>query len=64
MFQLNRTLAAHQMSVVTTEVRANTYSNANIMITMTAGSAWVLTSGQTANNATNDPAAHLAMQEE
>jgi C1A family cysteine protease len=58
----SRVLASHQMSVVTTEVRADTYSNANILITVTAGSGRVMVSGQTANNTTNDPAAHIAVQ--
>jgi predicted S18 family serine protease len=50
------------MSVVTTEVRANTYSNANIVITVTSGTGRVVVSGQTAHNVSNDPAAHIAVQ--
>jgi osmotically-inducible protein OsmY len=59
---ISRTLAAYQMNVVTTEVRADTYSNANIIVTVPSGSGRVLASGQTANNTSNDPAAHLAVQ--
>ena len=57
-----RTLAGYEMNVVTTEVRANTYSNANVVITVTSGTGTVLVSGQTANNISNDPAAHIAVQ--
>jgi len=54
--------AAQQMSVVTSGVRANSYSNATILLTMTSGSAWIVAWCQTANNASNDPASHLVVQ--
>jgi hypothetical protein len=57
-----RTLAANQAGVISTEVRADTYSNANVMITVTAGSGRVMAAGFTANNVSNDPAAHIAVQ--
>jgi hypothetical protein len=57
-----RTLAANQAGVISVEVRANTYSNGNIMIIVTAGNGRVMAAGFTANNASNDPAAHIAMQ--
>jgi hypothetical protein len=57
-----RTLAGYEMSVVTAEVRSNTYSNANVVITVTAGTGKVLVTGQTAHNVSNDPAAHVAVQ--
>ena len=50
------------MSVVTSGVRANSYSNATILLTMTSGSAWIVAWCQTANNASNDPASHLVVQ--
>ena len=56
------TLEAHQMIGYVTEVRADTYSNANILITVTAGSGWVLATGQTAHNVSDDPAGHIAVQ--
>ena len=59
---ITRTLAGYEMNVVTTEVRANTYSNATIVIKVTSGTGTVLVSGQTANNISNDPAAHIAVQ--
>ena len=60
---INRVLAGHEMNVVTAEVRANTYSNAIVRVKPTADSVGrVMASGQTANNVTNDPAAHLAVQ--
>jgi hypothetical protein len=57
-----RTLVGHEMVVITTEVRANTYSNANVLITVTSGTGTILVTGQTANNITDDPAAHIAVQ--
>jgi hypothetical protein len=59
---ISRTLAGYQMNTISAEVRANTYSNANILITVTSETGRVLASGQTANNNSNDPAAHLAVQ--
>ncbi|MBU4405698.1 MAG: hypothetical protein L6428_06960 [Candidatus Aminicenantes bacterium] len=43
-------------------MRANTYRNANIMVTVTYGSGQVVCFGAAANNASNDPAFHLAVQ--
>ena len=57
-----RTLAGFQMSVVTTELRASTYSNASVLVEVTAGSGRVMISGQTAHKTSSDPAAHIAVQ--
>jgi hypothetical protein len=59
---INRTLAGHEQNTIVTEVRSNTYSNADFRVTVTGGSGRVIASGQSANNASNDPAAHLAVQ--
>ncbi|MBN2346762.1 MAG: hypothetical protein JXO51_10275 [Candidatus Aminicenantes bacterium] len=59
-----RTLAAHEMSVVASELRQDTYSNATVTVEVTVGSDSVLASGQTAHRMTGDPAAHLAVQAE
>jgi M6 family metalloprotease-like protein len=59
---INRTLAGYEQNTIVTEVRSNTYSNADFRVTVTGGSGRVICSGQSANNASNDPAAHLAVQ--
>jgi hypothetical protein len=59
---INRTLAGYQQSTIVDEVRAYTYDNAKVRIEVTGGSGWVIASGQSANNASNDPAAHVAVQ--
>ena len=43
---------------------ADTYSNTTIVINVTAGRIMVIISGQTANNISNDLAAHVAVQAE
>ena len=58
---INRTLAGYEMSGVG-ELRNYTYSNAFVRITVTGGSGRVMASGQSANNTSNDPAAHVAVQ--
>ncbi len=57
-----RTLAGYEMLGIATELRTNTYSGATIMITATAGSGRVMVAGYTANNVSNDPATHIAVQ--
>jgi hypothetical protein len=59
---ISRTLAGYEQNTIVTEVRSNTYSNADILVNVTGGSGRLIASGQTANNASNDPAAHLAVQ--
>jgi uncharacterized delta-60 repeat protein len=59
---INRTLAGFEQNTIVTEVRSDTYSNADFRITVTGGSGRVIASGQSANNTSNDPAAHLAVQ--
>jgi hypothetical protein len=59
---INRTLAGHETSGISTELRANTFSNATIFITVTSGNGRVLAAGFTAHNVSNDPAAHVAVQ--
>jgi hypothetical protein len=59
---INRTLAGYEQSTIVNEVRANTYDNAKLRVQVTAGSGRVIASGQSANNASNDPAAHVAVQ--
>jgi hypothetical protein len=59
---INRTLAGYEQNTIVDEVRANTYSNADILVTVTGGSGRLIASGQSANNASNDPAAHVAVQ--
>jgi hypothetical protein len=56
-----RTLAGYEMAGVA-GLRDNTYSNAFIGIKVTSGSGRVMASGQSANNVSNDPAAHIAVQ--
>jgi hypothetical protein len=58
---ISRTLQGYEMSGVG-EVRDYTYSNAFIRVTVTGGSGRVIVSGQSANNTSNDPAAHIAVQ--
>jgi subtilisin family serine protease len=59
---IHRSLAGHEQNTIVDEVRANMYSNADIHVAVTAGNGRVIASGQTAHNASNDPAAHLAVQ--
>ncbi|MBN2346067.1 MAG: hypothetical protein JXO51_06720, partial [Candidatus Aminicenantes bacterium] len=59
-----RTLAGSEMSVVASELRQDTYSNATVTVEVTSGSDSVLASGQTAHRTSGDPAAHLAVQAE
>jgi len=59
---ITRTVAGYEMNVITTEVRANTYDNAFVRVEVTSASGRLLISGQSANNTTNDPAAHIAVQ--
>jgi hypothetical protein len=58
---INKTLAGYEMSGVT-GLRDTTYSNAFVRITVTGGAGRVIASGQSANNTSNDPAAHIAVQ--
>jgi len=59
---INRTLAGYEQNTIVDEVRANTYSNGDFLVNVTGGSGRVIASGQSANNASNDPAAHIAVQ--
>jgi hypothetical protein len=59
---INRTLAGYEQNTIVTEVRSNTYSNADFRVTVTGGAGRVIASGQSANNVSNDPAAHIAVQ--
>jgi hypothetical protein len=43
-------------------LRALIYDNAKVQIQVTGGAGRVIASGQSANNASNDPAAHIAVQ--
>jgi hypothetical protein len=56
-----KAIAGYEMSGVA-GLRNYTYSNAFIRITVTGGSGRVIASGQSANNTSNDPAAHIAVQ--
>jgi osmotically-inducible protein OsmY len=59
------TLAGYEMRVLASELRdGKTYDNASIQVQVTSGSGRVLVSGQSGNNATNDPAAHIAVQKQ
>jgi hypothetical protein len=58
---ITRTLAGFEMAGVA-GLRDYTYSNAFIRITVTSGTGRVIASGQSANNTSNDPAAHVAVQ--
>jgi len=58
---ISRTLAGYEMAGVA-GLRNYTYSNAFIRVTVTGGSGRVIASGQSANNTSNDPAAHIAVQ--
>jgi hypothetical protein len=55
------TVAGYEMAGVV-GLRNYTYSNACVRITVTGGSGRVLATGQSANNVSNDPAAHIAVQ--
>jgi hypothetical protein len=57
----SRILAGYEMAGVT-GLRDSTYSNAFIRVSVTGGTGRVLASGQSANNTSNDPAAHVAVQ--
>jgi hypothetical protein len=59
---INRTLAGYEQNTIVDEVRAFTYDNAKVRVEVTAGSGRVIVSGQSANNVSNDPAAHVAVQ--
>jgi hypothetical protein len=58
----SRTLAGHEMEVITTELRAYNFSNATIRVDVTDGGGYILVTGQTAHNYSQDPAAHVAVQ--
>jgi uncharacterized repeat protein (TIGR03803 family) len=60
---IDKTVSGYEMSGVV-GLRSYTYSNAFIRITVTIGSGRVIASGQSANNTSNDPAAHIAVQGE
>ncbi|MBN2400452.1 MAG: hypothetical protein JXI33_08975, partial [Candidatus Aminicenantes bacterium] len=55
------TVAGYEMAGVV-GLRDYTYSNALVKITVTSGTGRVLATGQSANNVSNDPAAHIAVQ--
>jgi hypothetical protein len=59
---ITRTLAGNEMLPLVTEMRVDTYNNASIRIDVTSGGGRVMVSGQTTNNVSNDPAAHVAVQ--
>lgn len=59
---IRRTLAGYEMNEITTQVRTEVYSNANILITPISGSGRVMVSGQITGNVTNRLVARLAMQ--
>jgi hypothetical protein len=59
---ITRILAGYEMNTILDEVRAYNYDNAAIRIDVTSGSGRVLVCGQSTNNVTNDPAAHVAVQ--
>ena len=59
---INRTMAGYEMLPLVNELRVNTYNNAFIRIDVISGSGRIMASGQTSNNVTNDPAAHIAVQ--
>ena len=59
---ISRTMAGMEMLPLVNELRVDTYDNAAIRIDVTSGSGRVMVSGQTSNNVTNDPAAHIAVQ--
>ena len=58
---INRTVAPYEMAGVA-GLRDYTYSNADFWVTVTGGSGRLIVSGQSANNVSNDPAAHVAVQ--
>jgi len=57
-----RAMSAYEMTVVTSELRASTYSNATVRVTVTTAWGRVMASGQTAHKTSSDPAAHIAVQ--
>jgi hypothetical protein len=60
-----RTLAGHEdfvMTVITDALQDSTYSNATIRLDVTGGDGYILATGQTADNVSDDPAAHIAVQ--
>ena len=59
---ISRTMAGYEMLPLVNEMRVDTYDNASIRIDVTGGSGRIMASGQTSNNVTNDPAAHIAVQ--
>ncbi|MBN2400218.1 MAG: hypothetical protein JXI33_07745 [Candidatus Aminicenantes bacterium] len=58
---ISETVAGYEMAGVS-GLRDNTYSNADFWVTVTGGSGRLIVSGQSANNTSNDPAAHIAVQ--
>ncbi|MBN2232035.1 MAG: hypothetical protein JW781_04330, partial [Deltaproteobacteria bacterium] len=58
---ITKTVAGYGMTGVT-GLRNYTYSNADFWVTVTGGSGRLIVSGQSANNVSNDPAAHVAVQ--
>jgi hypothetical protein len=55
-------LAGHEQDTITGELRLYQYADAKIQIEVTSGAGRVIASGQSANNSSNDPAAHVAVQ--
>jgi subtilisin family serine protease len=59
---ISRTLAGYEQSTIVNELRVTPYENATVRVRVTGGAGRVIASGQTANNLSNDPAAHIAVQ--
>jgi uncharacterized delta-60 repeat protein len=60
---ISRSLAGYEQNTIVDELRAFAYDNAKARVQVTGGAGRVIVSGQSANNMSNDPAAHVAVQE-